>query len=303
MAGVATFDHAGFIVEDLTRAQRFYEKLFGARPLWTSNLHRRTYEGWPIILFLELGYHRFEVCLARHELAPVGAIATLPRLGFSVADETFASLGERLASLGVEHSEPFSYPKSWGIGDCVRIWDPDGNPLDLTKWDGAAPARREESASGEGSGDPPIALTDMSHAALEVTDLDLAEKFYTAALGLEVADRDEGERGTGRVVLRNLTDQVLILEHVEKMSPRSLYCGPDPSTAPPTASVPYAGAHLAMTTSSAEEYGSIEGRVHDFGVFSDGDIRAGQRGPNERSDYFYDPAGNRLQLVFAGSKS
>lgn len=301
MAAVATFDHAGFIVEDLTRAQRFYEELFGAKPLWTSNLHRRTYEGWPIISFLELGRHRFEVCLARHELPPFSATHPFPRLGFSVTEDTLKTLRERLANLGVQQSEPFTYSQTWGISDCVRIWDPDGNPLDLTKWDGATEeAWMEESAPGEAGTPPPVPLTDMSHAALEVTDLDVAEKFYTLALGLDVIDRDNGERGAGRLVLRNLANQVLILEHVEVMSPRSLYCGPDPSTAPPSTSRPYAGAHLAMTTDSLEAYETIEEKVHDFGVYSDGDIRAKQRPPNERSDYFYDPAGNRLQLVFVG---
>jgi hypothetical protein len=56
MAQIETFDHCGFIVEDIPRAERFYKSLFGARTLHIANLNtRRAYNGWPIIMFMEMG--------------------------------------------------------------------------------------------------------------------------------------------------------------------------------------------------------------------------------------------------------
>ena len=70
---IRTFDHSGFIVEDIPRAHKYYEALFGARPLFMANLSKRTYEGWPFISFVAMGKHRFELCLARHSLPPAEA--------------------------------------------------------------------------------------------------------------------------------------------------------------------------------------------------------------------------------------
>ena len=69
---IRSFDHTGFVVEDIPRAHKFYEGLFGARPLHIANLKTRAYTGWPIISFVQMGLRRFELCLAQHPLPPAG---------------------------------------------------------------------------------------------------------------------------------------------------------------------------------------------------------------------------------------
>jgi len=143
-----------------------------------------------------------------------------------------------------------------------------------------------------------IAYEDISHLAMEVTDLDEAEKFYQDALGMEVICRDGGELGQGRLILKNGSGQLLFLEKVDKLSARSRFSGPDANKVPdPGAGVRYKGAHLAMSVGSIEEYDEVYSRLEPHGAYLEGDLRAAHRAPGEKSVYFYDPAGNRLQLI------
>ncbi|MGH7929465.1 MAG: VOC family protein [Candidatus Binatia bacterium] len=143
-----------------------------------------------------------------------------------------------------------------------------------------------------------IQYEDISHLAMEVTDLEQAEHFYAKALGMETVCRDQGELGKGRLILKNATGQFLFLEKVDKLSQRSRFCGPDVGNVPdPGAGFRYKGAHLAMSVGSIEEYDEVYSRLEPNGAYLEGDLRAAQRKPGEKSVYFYDPFGNRLQLI------
>jgi len=143
-----------------------------------------------------------------------------------------------------------------------------------------------------------ITYEDISHIGLEVTDLLQAERFYTEALGLRLLHRDEGELGRGRLILQNGSGQLLFLETVDELSARSRFCGPDETNVPdPGQSVRYKGGHLAISVTSVEEYDEIYPKLEKYGCYLEGDIRAGRRAPGEKSVYFYDPSGNRLQLI------
>ena len=292
---IQTFDHSGFIVEDIPRAHQYYEKLFGARPLWMSNLKTRTYTaGWPIISFVEMGKHRFELCLARHPLPPVEQSRPVPRIGFAVASDVLSSLPERLAELDIAVT-PVALPDGLGIRDCSRLRDPDGNIVELAAWDGHAPANGH---AGKGA----VPVTDVCHVALEVSDLPLAERFYQEALGLTPVHRDQGEFGKGRTILKNGLGQLLFLEAVDELSERSLFCGPDASTAPKVGNArPHAGAHIAVSVVDNAAYDEIEAKLRSWKVVTDGDVRAAERPAGERSEYFYDPSGNRLQIIIVAA--
>ena len=143
-----------------------------------------------------------------------------------------------------------------------------------------------------------IEYEDISHLVMEVTDIDQAERFYAKALGMEPICRDQGELGQGRIILKNGTGQLLFLEKVEKLSARSRFCGPDETNVPdPGSGLRYKGAHLAISVGSIEEYDEIYEVLETNGAYLEGDIRAAQRKPGEKSVYFYDPFGNRLQLI------
>jgi catechol 2,3-dioxygenase-like lactoylglutathione lyase family enzyme len=123
-----------------------------------------------------------------------------------------------------------------------------------------------------------ISYEDISHVGLEVTDLGLAERFYTEALGMKLLHRDDGDFGAGRIVLQNLSGQLLFLEKVDELSARSRFCGPDEANVPdPDGPVRFKGSHLAMSVQSLEEYDEV------------------------KTTYFYDPFGNRLQLIILPS--
>jgi catechol 2,3-dioxygenase-like lactoylglutathione lyase family enzyme len=143
---------------------------------------------------------------------------------------------------------------------------------------------------------------DISHLVIEVTDLAKAEAFYGDICAMDVIHRDEGDLGNGRIVLKNGTGQLLFMELVDKLSPRSRFRGPFPDRVPDiNDTTPYVGAHMAMSVSSVEEFDEIHDKMIAFGVYSEGDIRKDERaasGPGGgKSDYFYDPFGNRLQLI------
>ena len=143
-----------------------------------------------------------------------------------------------------------------------------------------------------------IEYEDISHLVMEVTDLAQAERFYCGALGLDPICRDQGELGQGRLILKNSTGQLLFLEKVDKLSPRSRFSGPDEKNVPdPGSGLRYKGAHLAISVGSIDEYDEIYGALEASEAYLEGDIRATQRKPGEKSVYFYDPFGNRLQLI------
>lgn len=143
-----------------------------------------------------------------------------------------------------------------------------------------------------------ITYEDISHIGFEVTDLDVAERFYTEALGMKLIYRDEGELGRGRLVLQNRSGQLLFLELVDKLGPRSRFCGPDEHNVPdPGGDVRYKGSHLAVSVSSVDEYDEIYAKLQQFGCYIEGDLPGRQQPPGVKTTYFYDPSGNRLQLI------
>src|SRR5580698_5616712 len=206
---IRTFDHSGFIVEDIPRAHQYYEALFGARPLFIANLKTRTYTGWPIISFVEMGKHRFELCLARHPLPPPEVSRPVPRIGFAVVKDALAALPARLAELQIDVAPAPPLPAGLGINECLRLRDPDGNVVELAAWDGHRPSAKDTKGA--------VGVTDVCHFALEVSDVALAEKFYVEALGLTPLHHDAGELGAGRAILRNGSGQLLLLEAVEQL--------------------------------------------------------------------------------------
>jgi catechol 2,3-dioxygenase-like lactoylglutathione lyase family enzyme len=143
---------------------------------------------------------------------------------------------------------------------------------------------------------------DISHLAIEVTDLEQAESFYAGIMGMEVIFRDNGELEQGRIVLKNGTGQLLFLELVDRLSARSRFRGPFADRVPdPSDTTPFVGAHLAMSVGSMEEYDEVHAKMDSADTFCEGDIRKDERAPTGpgggKSDYFYDPFGNRLQLI------
>ena len=134
MAKIRTFDHCGFVVEDIPRAHQFYGKLLGAKPLHIQNLNTsRLYgKGFPIMSFVEMGGHRFELCLAQEPLAEAGASNSMPRIGFSVTEPMMEELLKQLRESDVAYEGPFTYPEAVPLSRTIRVRDADGNALEFS---------------------------------------------------------------------------------------------------------------------------------------------------------------------------
>ena len=182
MSRIQTFDHCGFVVEDIPRAHRFYEDLLGAKPLRIQNLNtRRLYGGgFPVMSFVEMGAHRFELCLAQEPLAPQGK-AGMPRIGFLLTETAMDELIQQLRRSEIPYE---------GAGNLPSGGAPRSNHS------GTGCGRQHPRILGPQTGrDLVIAYEDISHLAMEVTDLNAAERFYAGALGMELICRDSGDLG------------------------------------------------------------------------------------------------------------
>src|SRR5204863_8973320 len=98
---IETVAHAGSAGQAVPRAWGCHQKILGRQPVRIANLNHNVYEGWPIISFVEMGGHRFELCLAQ-ELLP-DAQSGYPRTGFAVTEENFAKLRKELDAAEVEY--------------------------------------------------------------------------------------------------------------------------------------------------------------------------------------------------------
>ena len=130
MAAIQSFDHCGFSVQDIPRAQRFYAQVLGGKPVAIANLNHRVYEGWPIISFVEMGGHRFELCLAQAELPATQT--GFPRIGFAVTEENLAKLITELEGAGIAYEGPITYPAAVPLKQTIRVRDPEGNLLEFS---------------------------------------------------------------------------------------------------------------------------------------------------------------------------
>ncbi len=140
MARIRTFDHCGFVVEDIPRAHRFYEDLLGAKPLRIQNLNtHRLYKGFPVMSFVEMGGHRFEICLAQEPLAPQGQ-AAMPRIGFLLTEAAMNDLLEQLRRSDTPYEGPVTYPPEVPLDRTIRVRDADDNILEFSVRKEGAPS-------------------------------------------------------------------------------------------------------------------------------------------------------------------
>jgi catechol 2,3-dioxygenase-like lactoylglutathione lyase family enzyme len=132
MVRIRTFDHCGFVVEDIPRSHQFYNALLGAKPLHIQNLNtERLYRGgFPVMSFVEMGGHRFELCLAQEPL-PKADGSGMPRIGFSVTNEVMDEMIKQLDENKIPHQGPIQYPEQVPFARTIRVWDPDGNTLEF----------------------------------------------------------------------------------------------------------------------------------------------------------------------------
>ena len=203
--------------------------------------------------FVEMGAHRFELCLAQEPLAPQGKAGML-RIGFLLTETAMDELIQQLR----RSETPLRRAGNLPSGSAAR-----------SNHSGTGCGRQHPRILGPQTGRSlVIAYEDISHLAMEVTDLNAAERFYAGALGMELICRDSGEQGNGRLILKNGSGQLLFLEKVDEMSQRSRFSGPDSNNVPdPGGGLRYKGAHLAMSVASMADYDEVYDKLEAHGAY------------------------------------
>jgi catechol 2,3-dioxygenase-like lactoylglutathione lyase family enzyme len=297
MDGVSLIDHTGFITENLVRAEKFYEQIFGAQVLFRTHLSTADRKkGYVPFTFANMGGHRYELCLALDEfLPPNDSLHILPRIAFEVSAAELDRAPTVLEANQVPFEGPFAVDETPNVDRALLLLDPDGNVVELCTR--TADGARVPDGADEG----PIRIGRISHVVLEATDLDIAERFYGRGLGLDPLGRTTMNGDQPVVSLRTSTGQIFQFAKVDALSPRSFFrAGADTSPVPdavPGTPYRYKGAHTAVAVPSPEAYQRVFKAIPEYGGFDEGDHRAALRGPGEQSTYFYDPSTNRLQLI------
>ena len=124
-------------------------------------------------------------------------------------------------------------------------------------------------------------MTDISHVVVEVSDLPRGEEFYRS-LGFELAAHDRVPNCGRNAVLRTASGQWLILAQNEQLR-----------------SLPETGVHQAYRVTPSVRQGILKTLAGgDVPVHSYKEDRPAEEGDN---CYFFDPDGNRIQLVASGT--
>jgi catechol 2,3-dioxygenase len=127
-----------------------------------------------------------------------------------------------------------------------------------------------------------IRLKKIGHVLLRVADLERSKRFYRDVLGFHVAEEDPGH---GRDVFMTLGDDFHTLDLVQHPSPDD--------TARPSRTQLGLG-HIAFQVASYDALGDAYRSLLERGV----EIERAVDHVNQRSLYFMDPDGNRLEIYF-----
>lgn len=126
-----------------------------------------------------------------------------------------------------------------------------------------------------------IRLKKIGHIALRVSDIERAKAFYTGVMGFRVAEQDPNHGG----VFMTLGDDFHTLD---------LMAHPDPANADAPSPARLGVSHMAFQVGSYEALREAYCTLLEHGVEVD---RATDH-VNQRSLYFADPEGNRLEIYY-----
>ncbi|HEX2931108.1 MAG TPA: VOC family protein [Candidatus Binatia bacterium] len=184
-----------------------------------------------------------------------------PRIGVGVSSERLAQIEKNLGDANHCFRGPVEHSSEAPIAHSIYFDDPDGNHLEFC-------VRRSEPRS-----------ECISHTVFETLNMKKALTFYSEVLGTAVPMACGAE-----MMIPVQNGQMIGLVEVGELSGRSKNPG--------------RGCHMAMDVPQ-EDFDSMVALVERYGGKTQGDRRAedGLRPEGERSIYFFDPDGNRLQIT------
>lgn len=281
MFGAETLDHIGIPVQDLDRAERFYQEALGLVFL----TRRKNADGSPRHTYVLAGENIIGLNLPSIQVPPSSSGA--PRYGIAVdSEDRFQGTVQKIQESGARCGEIEEHNSDTPFVRSLCFDDPDDNHLEICLRRDGSTVSSTLSARTEGSSPPNgPGGTYLSHAIFETTDLTRSSRFYTEALGLRPLARERGER-----LFNFRNHQILGLKAVTALSDRTRKHG--------------RAVHVAFNVTQ-EDFDRMVALITEMGGRSLGDHRAedGLRPPGERSLYFFDPDTNYLQITAHGEEN
>lgn len=269
---VARLDHGVLPSNDLGRAFRFWSGFLGARLEFLANLNGRGLNREvPMIVFFTVANHPgFGIALQDFRLTKPARPLEGVVFVFEVAADDLSAARQAADKQKLECSS-LEYPASSPLRASLFVLDPDGNTVELC-------ARRNPSALAPQGGAVP--LRRISHARVEVTDLDLARSWYGETFGLIEDAQVPGENQLTLTLPES--GQLVILRKVGQVAERSTRC--------------FKGPHIDFRA-SAENYREIFKRFDRRETYWGPDPnQIPWHEPDTDTAYGYDPFGNRIQI-------
>jgi catechol 2,3-dioxygenase-like lactoylglutathione lyase family enzyme len=262
---------------DLGKSLAFFTSVLGARFVRLVNVNLRGLNREvPEIAFLVLANHRgFGIALQDQPIPESVRPLEGPVWGFEVDERGMDGVVKVLQDRKASFEVPREYAAPSPIAASIFVSDPYNFVNEIS-------VRRDEKKSSD-SGQGDLGLRRISHVRLEVTDLQVARRWYTETLGLEEGDQVPGDRQVTLTV--GETGQLFILHEVPEMTQRSHYCrGPHVDVKVPPGSYE---SFISRLTNVERYWGPFGNHIpwHE---------------PDGQTLYFYDPFGNRLQVGETG---
>ena len=269
---VARIDHGVLPANDLGRSFRFWVAFMGARLEFLTNLNARGLNREvPMIVFFTVANHPgFGIALQDFRLSKPAQPLEGVVWGFEVAADDLSAARQAAEKQKLECTYQ-EYSASSALRASLFVLDPDGNTVELC-------LRRDPSTlTPQGNVVP---LRRISHARIEVTDLDLARSWYGETFGLTAAEQVSGDNQVTLTLPES--GQLVILRKVDKVAERSTRC--------------FKGPHIDFRA-SAENYQEIFKRFDRRETYWGPDPnQISWHEPDTNTAYGYDPFGNRIQI-------
>ena len=267
-------DHGVLPSNDLGRAFRFWSSFMGARLGFHANLNvRGLNREVPMIVFFTVANHPgFGLALQDYRLSPT-PLRPLEGVvwGFEVAADDLSATANEAEKQKVRWERFADYPDSSPINESLFVLDPDGNTIELCR-------RKQPSENVPQPG--PVLLRRISHVRIEVTDLDVAQSWYSDTFGMVEAQQVPGEAQLTLTVPKS--GQLLILRKVDRVAERSTQC--------------FKGPHIDLR-SNEEVYPEILKRFDRKETYWGPEPNLiPWHEPDANTAYGYDPFGNRIQI-------
>lgn len=132
MADVEGLTHSGLCATNLPESEDFYVRLLGAKFGNRSGFHvDKVVRGRSLNTVVTLADYLVALMVPKNGLPEEQRGAVPFRHGFSVSQERFDEVMERLGEAGIVYDGPVTHPEHGPLGQSIYLTDPAGNVLEV----------------------------------------------------------------------------------------------------------------------------------------------------------------------------